>query len=429
MDVTKLAELLTEIDKAIDETVYVKALRLLLSNFPKLEDNAILRERIGGVLAAVGRKKEAVEIWDLVARHYANAGFPARSLSAIKQMHALRPDSTQLLDHFATLYNIKSPYLDRSQPRSEMPPIKEELDTSGREPQLGEEELLDLAYERASDKKGLVDEPQSLPPLPLLSLLPREALRRVIDYLEYEVFVEAQRMIKAGNKQRELVWTVTSDFTVDGEKPYRLPSGSLVGLNAFGQSATPASVTIFSRKSSELLRLPESAIRELDHELGDFRNRLSTLRRHALTEGLLERHPMFTDLEDEERTNLMDEFTGLRVSPNEILVAQERPSPGLFLILEGEVDIIRNDDDWEITIDTLSAGDVFGEVGVVSERPALAGYVTSTRGHLLFVARDDFGDLAGRFPGLAKFAVNLANQRVEDVESTLSAQDLAELEE
>ena len=344
-------------------------------------------------------------------------------------MHALRPDSTQLLDHFATLYNIKSPYLDRSQRSAELPSASEELDLSGREPQLGEDELVELAYERASEKKGLVDEPGPLPPVPLLSLLPKDALRRVIDYIEYEVFVEAQRMIKAGSKQNELVWTVTSDFTVDQDTAYRLPSGSLLGLNAFGQSATPSSINVFSRKSSELLRLPEAAIRELDHELGDFRNRLSTLRRHALTEGLLERHPMFTDLEDGERTELMDEFTGLRVNEDEILVAQERPSPGLFLILEGEVDIIRNDDDWEITIDTLGAGDVFGEVGVVSERPAMAGYVTSTPGHLLFVPSEDFGDLAGRFPGLAKFAVNLANRRVEDVESTLSAQDLAELED
>ncbi|MGM0558046.1 MAG: cyclic nucleotide-binding domain-containing protein [Myxococcota bacterium] len=426
---TKLAELLTEIDEALDSTVYVKALRLLLSNFSRLDDNAILRERIGGVLAAVGRKKEAVEIWDLVARHYANAGYPARSLSAIKQMHALRPDSTVLLDHFATLYNIKSPYLDRAQQREELPPASDELDLTGREPQLGESELLDLAYERASEKKGLVDEPQSLPPLPLLSLLPKDALRRVIDYMEYEVFVEAQRLVKKGNQQNELVWTVTGDFTVDGETPYRLPSGTLLGLNGFGQSATPSTVTVFSRKSSELLRLPESAIRELDHELGDFRNRLSTLRRHALTEGLLVRHPMFTDLEDDERTELMDEFTGLRVSPEEILVAQDRPSPGIFLILEGAVDIIRNDDDWEITIDTLGAGDVFGEIGVVSDRPAMAGYVTSTSGHLLYVDSEDFGDLAGRFPGLAKFAVNLANERVQNVESTLSATDLAELEE
>lgn len=429
MELTKLADLLSEIDDAINNGVYVKALRLLLSNFPKVSDNGILRERVGAVLAATGRKKEAVEIWDMVARHYANAGYPTRSLSAVKQMHALRPDSTVLLDHFATLYNIKSPYLDKSARKPELALSNGELDLSGREPQLGEKELLDLAYERASEKKGLVDDPGSLPPVPLLSLLPKNALRRVLDFIEYEVFVEAQTMLKKGSQKDELMWTITSDFTVEDDTTYRLPSGSLIGLNAFGQSASSATVTIFSRKSSELLRLPESAVRELDHELGDFRNRLSTLRRHALTEGLLERHPMFADLDDEQRTELMDDFAGLRVHPDEILVAQEEASPGLFLLLEGEVDIVRNDDDWEITIDTLGAGDVFGEIGVVSERPAMAGYVTSTPGHLLFVDSEDFGDVAGKFPSLAKFAVNLANRRVQDVESTLSAQDLAELED
>ena len=366
----------------------------------------------------------------MVARHYANAGYPARSLSAVKQMHALRPDSTVLLDHFATLYNIKSPYLDKSAQRRELAGSKSELDLSGREPQLGRKRTCSTSPTSALPRrKDSSTSRSSLPPVPLLSLLPKNALRRVLDFIEYEVFVEAQTMLKKGSQKDELMWTITSDFTVEDDTTYRLPSGSLIGLNAFGQSASSATVTIFSRKSSELLRLPESAVRELDHELGDFRNRLSTLRRHALTEGLLERHPMFADLDDEQRTELMDDFAGLRVHPDEILVAQEEASPGLFLLLEGEVDIVRNDDDWEITIDTLGAGDVFGEIGVVSERPAMAGYVTSTPGHLLFVDSEDFGDVAGKFPSLAKFAVNLANRRVQDVESTLSAQDLAELED
>jgi hypothetical protein len=208
----------------------------------------------------------------------------------------------------------------------------------------------------------------------------------------------------------------------------RLPSGALLGLNAFGRSATAAKNDIYSRKNSELLRLKKSAIDSLDAELGDFHNRLATLRRHSLTEGLLERHPMVAELGADERAALMRRFTGLRIARGECLIQQDGKSPGIFLVLDGEVDIVRTEEGWEITVETLSAGDVFGEVGVVSDKPALAGCVMTTPGHLLFLSRDDFGSVAEDHPPVAKYAVKLANERMAEVEMTISARDLAEVD-
>ncbi len=236
-------------------------------------------------------------------------------------------------------------------------------------------------------------------------------------------------MLQNGEMSEDLLWTVTSDFIIEDRDPSRrLPSGALLGLSSFGQSATPSSCDIFSRKNSELLRLTRKAIDKLDAELGDFRNRLSTLRRHALTEGLLERHPMFDAVGEDERDGLMKRFTGLRVSHGEVLVQQDGTSPGIFIVLDGEVDVARNEDGWEITIATLSAGDVFGEVGVVSDNPTLAKCVMTSPGHLLFLSREEFGSVAGDYPAVAKYAVSLANERMAEVQTTLSAQDLAEVE-
>ena len=429
MELTKLVSLLSKVDDAIDDGDHLEALALLLANFSKFDDDSLLRERAAVVLAETGRKKEAVDVWDRVARHYANAGRPARSLAAIKQMQALRPDSTVLLDHFTALYNIRSPYLADEVEPTEVPQPTADIDLDPDE-QADQDELLERAYAAAIDEAKLLDDPQDLTPLPLLSLLPSEALRRVLDYLEYEVYAEPEPVLETGKQTDDLIWTVTADFTIEDTDPkLRLPSGTLLGLNSFGRSAAPARANIFSTKHSELLRLSAEAIDQLDEQLGDFRNRLATLRRHALTEGLLERHPMVAPLQADERVDLMQSFTGLRVSAGEKLIVQGQPSPGIFLVLDGHVDIIRNDDDWEITIATLSAGDVFGEIGVVSDNPAVAACVMTTAGHLLFLPRGDFGGVAERYPAVAKYAVNLANERMQDVESTLSANDLAEVEE
>ncbi|QDG49228.1 cyclic nucleotide-binding domain-containing protein [Persicimonas caeni] len=429
MELTKLVSLLSKVDDAIEESEHAKALALVLHNFSKFEDNALLRERVAILLASNGRKKEAVGVWDHVARHWANSGHPTRSLAAIKQMHALRPDITMLLDHFTALYNIRSPYLDQDARLPEVAPPTEEVELHVALSGTSLKEMLDEAFAVSIDTDTLVNEPQSLPPLPLLSLLPSEALRRVLDFLEYEIFADAEAVLTKDEMAGDLIWTVTADFTIEDHDPsLRLPSGALLGLSSFGRSATTVARDVYSRKNSELLRLTRESIDALDEELGDFRNRLSTLRRHALTEGLLERHPMFAELDDTDRVELMRRFVGLRVSQGEKLIEQDGQSPGIFVVLDGEVDILRSEEGWEITIATLSAGDVFGEVGVVSDRDALAGCKMTTPGHLLFLSREEFGSVADQYPAVAKYAVNLANERMEDVETTLSAQDLAEVE-
>jgi CRP-like cAMP-binding protein len=429
MKLTQYVSLLSTVDDAIEDGRHAEALRLLFANFDRFDDNALLRERMAVALASCGRKKEAVEVWDHVARHWANAGFPTRSLAAIKQMQALRPDAAVLLDHFTALYNIRSPFLDKEAPVPTVPEPTEELILEVDEDGVTLTELLDRAYERASDTERLVEEPDALPALPLLSLLPSEALRVVLDRLDYEIFAKAEPILEAGQFCEDLIWTVTSDFVIEDSDPKRrLPSGALVGLSSFGRSASPARHSVFGQKNSELLRLDEAAIATLEQTLGDFHNRLATLRRHALTEGLLERHPMFAELSKDERVAIMRRFVGLRVDDGETLVSQREPSPGIFLVLDGQVDIVRSEDGWEITIATLSAGDVFGEVGVVSDNPAMAGCVMTSPGHLLFLARGEFSSVASSHPAIAKYCVNLANQRMAEVETTLSARDLAEVD-
>lgn len=425
----KLLDLLNVIDDAIERSEFPLALQLVLTNWYNLPDPAMLRERVAVMLASVGRNREAMEILESVAIHYANAGYPTRSLAAIKQLQALGPEVSSLLDHFAGLYNIRSPHIHSDRLQQDFPQPAGNVSLSVSVSQTDQEVLLDRAVDRALDREGVAENPNLLPALPLLSLLPSETLRRILDHLEYELFAEAQPVQSAGEHQSELVWTVSSDLLIESspEQTFRLPAGALLGLNAFGQSATPSTQTVMSRKGSELLRLRTDAIAILSEEFADFQNRLATLRRHALTEGLLCRHPAFEGLNDADRVDVAQHFTGLRVSKGEHLIWQDAPSPGLFIILDGTVDIIRKDDDWEITIASLSAGEVFGEVGLVSDKPAIASVATTSPGHLLFISRANFEEIVQRHPSLARYAVQLAGERIADVEQTLSARDLAEM--
>ena len=433
MDVNTRAGELTRffihIDEAIESGAITRALRLILSNFGSFPDNAPLRERVAQALAARGRKREAVQILEIVGRHYANGGFPAHSLAAIKQMNALQPDATVLLDHFSALYSIRSPFLNDDAPPERIAPPSAPLDMKAKEPQVNESELFALAIERAMEKRGILTQPRELPRLPLLSLLPTETLRRVLDHIHYEVHNQVQPVLRKDEMAQDLIWTVSENLTLRVEdESFALPCGTLLGLNGFGHPRAKNEFNVQTIKSSELLRLSKPAIEKLSAEFSDFPNRLATLRRHALTERLLSSHALFAQLGEEARMDLIERFVGVHVKQGEYLIKQDIPSPGLYIILDGQVDIVRKDDDWEITINTLTPGDVFGEIGLVSDQPAVAGVAAASDGIMLYLSRDAFSMAAEQHPSLASYAVRLAQERIKDVNSTLSAEDLSEVD-
>ncbi|RAL21680.1 hypothetical protein DL240_12555 [Lujinxingia litoralis] len=423
----RLLDLLNTIDDAVESEEHARALQLILNNWYNLPDPSPLRERAALILASLGRNREAVEIYTLAARHYANAGFPTRAIAAIKQMHALNPASTELLDHFATLYSVRSPYLESGRLQASFPQPAGNLTT-----QVASERDLDELFERvlarAIDPDGTAERPGSLPALPLLSVLPPDTLRRVLDFIDYEIFAESQLVCEPSQKSSDLVWTVSADLSVnDDQNTYRIPAGTLLGLNAFGEVERAPRHRVVSERGSECLRLPQVAIGKLNDEFPDFLNRLATLRRHALTEALLDRHEFFANLEPEERAQIVGRFTGLTLDAGTHCVRQGRPSPGLFIILDGSVDIVRQDDDWEITVATLGTGEIVGEVGLVASDQATATVICASGGHALFLAREDFELLAGEYPPIALYTARLARERLDAIQSTLSAQDLAEV--
>lgn len=421
---TPLSDLLEQIDDAVEAEDNSKALQLILNNWEKLPDPAPLRERTGLVLATAGRKREAVEIYRLVARHYANAGFPTRALATIKQIQNLNPSSTQLLDHFTTLYSVRSPFLERDLRQSEVPEPTQSLDLET-ESTDDTDELFSRAIEVANDKQGTAERPGALPALPLLSRLPPGALRRLLDFVEYEIYAEVQPILGPDQTEHDLFWAVGSDLlAADGDETFRIPAGALLGLNTIADDTANSKHSVVSQKGSEVLRLSRRAVDGLSEEFPDFPNRLATLHRHALTEAVFQRHPIFTDLEAQVLEELPDQVVGLKLESETVFVRQGKISPGLFIVIDGTVDILRNEDDQEWSIETLSPGDIAGEIGLINPRPSVTTAVTRSDGHVLFFSREDFIHFADQHPSVARATEHQAEQRVEVIREAISAHRL-----
>ncbi len=416
---TDLIELLQRIDEALERDEPRRALRLILKNWNNLADPAPLREKTALTFATAGKKRQAAEIYDLVARHYANAGYPTRSLAAIKQMQNLNPSSTQLLDHFTTLYSVRSPFLERELALQDFPKPADELqldvDDDG-----ADDDVFSAAFDRATDAQNTAERPGSLPALPLLSLLPPKALRRLLDVIEYEIYAQTQPLVGPDVDSDALFWAVSSDLKVtdDGDS-VRVPAGTLLGLNNFGSRPAAPTHTVVCGPGSEALRLRREDIDELTDEFPDFPNRLATLYRHGLTEGVFDHHPMFDSVADDRLEQLASRLTGLRLQDPTVLVRQDKVSPGLYIILDGTVDVMRHQRGEDITIETLEPGDMVGEIGLINPRPALSTAVTSGPAHVLFYERDRFIEFADNHPSVADVAEQRARDRTNRIKDAL----------
>ena len=431
MNTFDVVQLFTKIDAAIDQEEPERALRLIWANFERLPDPAPLRERAARVLAFRGLVEPAVEIFEKVGLHYSNSGQPVRALAAAKRIEELERANATLIDRFVALYNAKSPFLDPERLHGTFEAPSSDLVTEAEEAEAPEEGLLESAAERALDGGFFTEEPsEHLPPVPLLSLLPSDQLGQVLEVIDYRTFSDLVPVVEANASGGELIWTVSSDLTIGEQDPaYRLMPGTMLGLNAYGQTTAPSERAVYARSGSEILSLSSESVAGLIEKLPGFRDRLIELKRDAFTEGLFERHAMFGTVEAGARQSVLKQFEGLHIEEGTRIISQDTTSPGLFLILDGEVDIIREDEDWEITIETLGPGEVFGEVGLVSDQPTQANVEMTKEGHLLHLPSGQFDSVASEYPGIAKFAVNLAQERMDDLETTLSADDVAEIEE
>ncbi len=103
-------------------------------------------------------------------------------------------------------------------------------------------------------------------------------------------------------------------------------------------------------------------------------------------------------------------FTPCRFNSDNMICMKGDPSDYLYLICEGEVEVTVSSRDGKIIVlETLSRGDVFGEVGLLDKGPRTADVTARTDISLYRLEADDFETLTQSFsPGELKAITSYA---------------------
>jgi CRP-like cAMP-binding protein len=390
----------------------------LLTAFP-LDDE--LRVLVGEILSRSGLTDEAAEIWQTLARHFIEIGYPLR---AIVSSHALarvgRPDP-DLLDQVARTYADGSPRLAGFgarpapvDPRAPLPPGEPP-------PALPFDELALMAQERALDLSPHESHQGPLLRIPFLSELAEEPLRAVLGAMRVHHLDPGELVLRQGEPGSSIYLVASGELRVwvqpaagPARELARVHENCLVGEMAL-LTSQPRAATVAVVREAEVLELTREALEAAASQLPALRQSLDRFARERLIKNLLATSPLFTPFSKEQQGELLRRFEGIEVDPGAEIIRQGDEGRGLFVVLSGELEVFAEDAAaGPVPLGRLSTGDIFGEMSLIANQPTSATVRAQTRCTLLCLARVYVDRLGAAFPEVRSYFAEVAERRARD---------------
>ena len=112
--------------------------------------------------------------------------------------------------------------------------------------------------------------------------------------------------------------------------------------------------------------------------------------------------PLFHHLKDKHLKQIARRFIERNYSPGDIIIEQGKLGVGLFIIVGGEVEVIRErPDGTKSKLNTLTDTDFFGELSLLEDAPHVASVISTSSTQCLALTKLDFLDELEEEPEMA----------------------------
>jgi CRP-like cAMP-binding protein len=407
----------------------MKVFRLVLEGAPL---DFELRLQIGDVLVALKRKEHALAVYKGIAEHTILAGNPFLAMSAIKRIQVLGGDVQALSDKLTQTYSAGSSVIGRGIKQAPMDyslKVRDDIDVDYA---VDEEKLINETAQMTAFIGNIEKYPSMVPAVPIFSTLEKDGFLKLLDKLKLKQFVQDDVIIKQGHAGSAVYFICRGEVTVvrtekdaDGVEHQtalaRLGPGSLFGEMAL-VSSDPRSASVVCDNYVDVLELARESVEELSSNIAQVAGAMARFTKERMINNLLVTNPLFTPFDKEMGKKLLARFTGHEVPEGTIFLEQGTAGNGLYVILQGQAEVLRYDKGEYVKIADLGPGDVAGEISLLHEEPISATVRTTTPATLLFLARELFQPLLESVPELLVHFNKLANQRLSDTEFKMMQQ-------
>jgi len=404
----------------------LKVFRLVLEAAP-LDFN--LRLEIADALVAAKAVRLAAPIYNAIADHDVKSGSPLRAIVAIKLLKKLGATVDPLIGGLVAKYAAGSTVLGRSvklAPADYSVAVREDLDLDYEMP---DKQVIETIAQMAAFTGNIEKYPPLVPPLAIFSTLDPTAFDKLLSMLELKRFNDGDTVIRQGDVGDAIYFIARGEVRVVREVAMpggetkelqlaRLGPGSLFGEMAL-VSADPRGASVVCEGQVDVLELTKEHADQVAAEMAHVGGAMRRFTQERMIQNLLATNPLFQPFDDDSKKQLLSKFTGHEVPKGTIFLEQGKPGPGLYVILQGQAEVLKWDGAEYVKVAVLGPHDVAGEISLLHEEPATATVRTTTSATLLFLARELFTPLVEAVPELLAHFARLAQERLDDTEFKL----------
>lgn len=265
-----------------------------------------------------------------------------------------------------------------------------------------------------------------LPRVPIFSDLSRDAFVALTSAMLLTRVNEGEVVIREGDAGTSFYVIATGKLAVSkrderGEAVVlaRLGEGDFFGEMAL-LSGAPRAATVIAEDPCELLEFRPEALLAIAGKHPHLASSLKRFYRQRLLANAMAVSPVFRPFAKGDRKLVMERFRAREVSEGETVVREGEPSDGLYVVLDGTVDVVKRREGADVLVSRLREGDLFGEMSCLRKAPASASVVVRRGGTLLRLPRKDFDELVSTYPQILELVAELSEERAENLDAIVS---------
>jgi CRP-like cAMP-binding protein len=388
------------------------------------------RMRVADVLVHAGHKELACRVYAAVLWGDIQAGRPLHALVCGQALADLGQPLATLHDSLAALYGAASSRLLPGAQRWPAPDPEEMVpaETLALLAAPSDAEMAVRCAEVAADTATFPPFPQHFAPVPLLSELPAASFCRLTRAALVRRLPPRVAFIEAGQPAHALFFVASGavelwqgardqDPGLSRTVHLRLSEGGLCGELALLSAPHARLMSAETTEPSDLIELPVRALRAVSQEDPEVAGALSRLLRERLARLLLRVSPLFQPLSTGQRLELLRRFTTQQAGEEERLIREGEVPDGLYVLLQGALEIVKGNEPFETVERRLAPGDVIGEGALLRPAPAPAT-VRVPPGETAEVARlsrAPFDKLVGAIPRVQKHYDQLPHETLREL--------------
>lgn len=416
---TTLREARAEARRLRDQGDFARALSVYQHILEVVPLDYEVRTQIADVLVDLDAHDAAAQVYRTIALHDIRAGHPLPALVASQALAKLGRPIDDIEELLVRTYASGSPQLAHFAIR----PAPVDPNTKVSPPSAAPKSLqhaAEQALRAALDLSVFVGYQEQYHPLPFLSELTRESFIAVARSLTILRLKDGDVVMRQGEAGDSLFLVASGELRVFVETPggtkdiAHLFENTLFGEMALitGQPRT-ASVAVVGE--ADVIAVSKTALGAVMAAVPAVREGLDRFSRERLIKNLLQTSPLFVPFTKSQQGELLRRFEGHEIEPGVDIIREGERGQGLFLILSGEVDVFSHANTAEpLTLAHLRAGDMFGEMSLVTDQPTSATVRATTATTVLFLAREYVERLAEAFPEIQAYFEQMALSRARD---------------